>query len=150
LSRDGRYLLISDNSEFSGVPTRIAVVEVGENSLIPVQVLDIEDPVGLFVAPDDDRVVVLSGYGDALFVLERTDNEAAPYVDTGAPSYRGGRPQLPGVGALIERGDLKGLLLLTEVEGVRQVQIQGGVEDWGLVESGPGLEDIPGAMGVMP
>ena len=150
LSRDGRYLLIGDISEFSGVPTRVAVVEVGPSSLTPVQILDVEDPVGLFVSPDDDRVVVLSGYGDALFVLERTDNDAAPYKDTGEPAYRGGRPQLPGAGALIERGTLKGLLMLTEVEGVRQVQIQGGVEDWGLVQSGGGWQDIPGAIGVVP
>jgi hypothetical protein len=51
---------------------------------------------------------------------------------------------------MVERGALKGLLMLTEVEGVRQVQIQGGVEDWGLVGSGGGLQDIPGAIGVVP
>jgi hypothetical protein len=42
------------------------------------------------------------------------------------------------------------MLLLTEVEGVRQVQIQGGVQDWGLVGSGGELQDIPGAIGLAP
>lgn len=150
LSRDGRYVLIADNSEFSGVPTRVAVVEIEGDALIPRQVINIEDPVGLFVAPDDGRVVVVSGYANALFVLDRTDALDAPYQLGGEPDYLGSSPQLPGSAALVMRGSLKGRLLVAEVEGVRQVDIEGGVVDRGLVPSEGSMEAIVGAIGVQP
>lgn len=149
LTLDGRYALLADISEFSGVPTRVAVVEIAGDDLSPVQVIDVEDPVALLTAPDDDRVVVISGYANAVRSLERTGDDAEPFRLAAEPGYLGAAPQLPGAAAMIRRGSLRGRMLVAEVEGVHQFDTLGGLTDLGLTPTG-GVEGIVGAIGVQP
>ena len=149
LTLDGRYALLADISEFSGVPTRVAIVELSGDDLTPVQILDVEDPIALLTAPDDDRVIVVSGYANALRALERTGDDQQPFRLSGEPDYLGASPQLPGAAAMIRRGDLRGRLLVAEVEGVHQFDTLGGLTDLGLTATG-GVEGIVGAVGVQP
>lgn len=149
LTLDGQYILIADISEFSGVPTRVAVVALAGDTLTPVQIIDVEDPVDLEVAPDDDRVVVVSGYANALFSLDRTDDPGSPFRLAAEPDWLGTAPQLPGAAVQIRRGSLRGHLLVSETEGVRQVDILGGVTDRGVVATG-GIDGIAGSIGVQP
>ncbi len=152
LSFDDATLLVGDNSFFSGIPNRVAVGAVSDDGLRPLQVLDgIDDPVDIVASPFADRALVLSGYSDALFVLDYEAGAAEPYGFAGELSYSGGSPQLPTAADQITRGSLKGLVVLTENQGLRRVQFSdGGVTDLGLDGFGSGLEWIPGAIGIQP
>ncbi len=152
LSFDDQTLLIGDNSFFSGLPNRVAVAAVTDDGLEPLQVLeDIDDPIDIVASPFGDKALVLSGYSDALFVLDYEPGAAAPYSYAGEPSYDGASPQLPTAADQVTRGPWKGLVILTENQGLRMVQFaQGSVTDLGLSSFGSGLDSIPGAIGVQP
>jgi hypothetical protein len=154
ITPDGRYALIGDNSAFSGVPNRVAVVAVEAAGLTATQVLSpIEDPYALVASPHGDAALVVSGFGEELIVLGYDPNDlSTPFSIDGPPIYQGGPPGLPGKAVLIDRGDLRGRVLLTEYNGVRQVTFQpgGSVLDHGLTTFGAGMENNVGAIGVQP
>ena len=59
--------------------------------------------------------------------------------------------QLPGAMSSVTRGPLAGRVIVSEVEGVRSVQLgSAGATDLGLTALGSGLESLPGAVGVAP
>lgn len=153
LIQDSRYALVGDYSAFASVPNRVAVIEVGDASLEAVQVLpDLLDPVVLVASPWDDQVLAISGYGNGYFQLLPTGNDSTPFENAGEPTYTGTKPQLPAAAAVVSSGSLKGRVLITENEGIRQVQLgQGGTfEDLELVSIGDSFEGIVGAIGVAP
>jgi hypothetical protein len=148
LTADARFFLVGDNSQFSGVANRIAVVQITDDALAPVQVLTpFEDPIALVASPFDDVVLALSGFGDAAFVIDRDDDAAQPFTVRGELDYVGASPQLPGAAVLA--GDLA---LVAENVGVRRVRFEGGgtVTDLGLTALGDGVEAIVGTLGVTP
>jgi hypothetical protein len=150
---DGAYVLLGDNSMFNQQPNRVAVVGVEGDTLVAVQVLDnVEDPMDIVPSPFHDAALVVSGYGDALFVLDLDPVDPEPYAYAGEMDYRGARPALPASASLVTRGDLRGLVLVTENQGVRAVQFHGGgeVEDLGMAVEGDGYEAITGALGIQP
>ena len=152
LAWSGDYVLVGDNSTFSGLPNRVGVARVEGDTLVPVQVLsDIEDPIALTDAGLGGPVLVASGFGDALLLLERTGDPTAPFVNSGELSYAGGHPQLPGGAVAIERGALAGMVFIPEVTGVRQVQLSAaGAVDLGVTSTGGGTDGNCGAIGVQP
>jgi hypothetical protein len=157
LTAGGRHLLVADYSQFytdEELENRLAVIEVGAAALAPVQtVTGIEDPYDVVASPDDDAVLVVSGFGDALFALPYDpENAAAPLAAAAELTYSGGRPQLPGHAALVERGPQRGLVLVAENQGVRRVRFEGDgqITDLGLTPIGEGLTAIVGAIGVTP
>lgn len=148
-----RYFLVGDNSQFSGVDNRIAVVALGAQTLTPVQVLTpIEDPFALVASPDGDVAIAVSGFGNAIFQLDYTQGADPPFSIAGELTYTGAAPQLPGKAVLIDRGSLRGLVLVAENLGVRRVRFAGGgtVEDDGVTLVGSGNESIVGSIGVQP
>ena len=150
---DGRYALVGDHSAFSGIPNRVAVVEVGEGTLTAVDLVeDLNDPVALVASPWSDQVLVLSGYDNAIYRLASTGDDTHPFQWTGELTYQGADPQLPTAASLLTRGPLAGHLLVTENQGVRQVQMSEGAEaeDLGLTSLGSSYEAIAGAVGVQP
>ncbi len=150
---DGAFALMGDNSMFSGLPNRVAVVGLDADALHPVQVLeDIEDPMDLVASPFHDAALVVSGYGDAIFQLDLDPLAEPPYTYAGELDYSGARPALPAAAALVDRGSLRGLVLVAENQGVRAVRFLGGgeVEDLGMAVEGDGYEAITGAIGVAP
>jgi hypothetical protein len=152
ISFDDATLLVGDYSFYSGIPNRVAVAALSDGGLAPLQVLDnIDDPVDIVASPYADKALVLSGYSDALFVLDYVPGAAAPYSYAGEPSYQGASPQLPTAADQVTRGSLRGLVVLTENQGLRRVRFsEGGVDDLGLSGFGSGLEWIPGAIGIQP
>lgn len=152
LTADDGLVLVADTSEFSGVPTRIAALRRDGDALEAAQVLEIEDPVALVASPWQDQVLVLSGYGDALLQVLVDADADEPLLDAGELDYVGGAPGLPGAAALVTRGDLAGLVLVSEVEGIRRVRLGPGAsaEDLGTTSLGSGYDAIPGAVGVEP
>ena len=152
-SSDGQFVLIGDNSEFSGIPNRVAVLAISGSAVEHKQVLSpVNDPVALVPSPFDNTVLATSGYGNALYVLETQASATEPYRIRGELTYQGARPQLPGATVAITRGMLRGRVLVAEVGGVRQVQFAAGavVTVRGLTLLGSGSEATVGALGVQP
>ena len=155
VTHDGRFALVGDNSEFSGVPNRVAVVGVAANgaSLTAQDVLTpVEDPIAIVTSPFDDAALVVSGYGDAIYALDYAPAAATPFTRLRALTYTGARPQLPGDAVAITRGALRGLVVVVENTGLRRVRFAGGgvVNDLGKTSTGTGVAAIPGALGIQP
>lgn len=148
LTTDGAYFLIGDTSAFASVPNRVAVVALagtafGSTEMIP----NVEDPLALVADPASNQVLVVSGFGDALFVLDKPDATWRKREVT----YQGGKPQLPGGAVRISVGPLAARVLVAENLGVRQVRFTSdGVEDLGLFSLGTGVANSTGAIGVTP
>jgi hypothetical protein len=153
-THDGAYVLIGDNSEFSGNPNRVAVVRHDANGPAAAQVLTpVDDPVGIVPSPFDDAVLVVSGYDNAFFRLTYDPkNAAAPFADAGPITYIGKKPELPGAAGLVARGKLTGRVLVAENTGIRPLAFHKGgtIEDLGKFDLGDGMEQITGAIGVSP
>ena len=154
VTADGQLALVADNSFFSSVPNRIAVVSIGAGALAPVQVLTpIEDPMDVATSPHDDAALVSSGFGDALFVLDYDPaNAAAPFSIRGELMYTGDAPPLPGRIVPITRGALEGMVLVAQNTGVRRVRFDGNgvVTDLGDTDLGSGVDKVVGAIGITP
>lgn len=145
MTADGAWALIGDNSEFSGVPTRVARVSIDGDTVTAEGTVDVEDPFAIVTAPEGTLALVVSGYGNAVYTLDAATGDLAE-VD-----YVGGSPQLPGPAVTITRGALAGAILLSENQGIRQLHFDGDtVVDDGLYPFGDGIEWIPGAIGVTP
>jgi hypothetical protein len=153
VTSDGRYALFGDNSELSGIPNRIAVLEIGDTTITQRQMIpDLNDPYELVASPFGDLMLMVSGYGNA-FKLFKYDpsNATTPFSALPDMTYNGVKPQLPGGAVMIERGQLKGRVLVVENEGVRMVQFKtGGADDLGLTSAGTGMEGMTGVVGVQP
>lgn len=145
LSSDGAWLLASDNSEWTATPNRVAAVEVatGAHQELP----DILDVVSLLPAPSGGGVLAVSGYGDSALWLVEADGA---WSVAGPPPWVGASPQLPGRGAVVQRGPLAGFTVVGETEGLRGFRIADEAEDLGLLWTGDGYEGIVGAVGVQP
>ena len=155
LTADGKYYLVGDNNSFYDdveLENRVAVVEVTATGLEAVQVLGpIEDPIGIIPSPDNDAVVVLSGMGDAIVELSYDSGATPPFTLVGEIDYLSSGSLLPGGGVLIERGPLRGRVVIAENEGICQVGFSAGtVVDLGLTEVGEGVAGLIGAIGVQP
>ena len=90
---------------------------------------------------------MISGFGDQILELSY-DAGADPLFQV--VGQLASLP-LPASAVMIERGDLRGLVLVSENVGVHRVQFSaGGVQDLGATTYGDGLENIVGAIGVQP
>ena len=139
---EGERLLVSDNSEFSGLPTRVAVLS---DSAV-VEVLDVYDPVSLLTAPfPDSSALAVSGYGDAVHELVRSGDSYALGDEIASPA-------LPGSVVGISRGDHIGTVLVVENTGLWQLEFieGGGLEDRGRLVGWSDLSGIPGAIALQP
>ena len=155
MTRDGQYALICDNNAFSGLPNRVAVVELQDDKLRPVQVLQpIPDPVGIVSSPRGDLFLVASGFENALFqIAYRPENPTEPFVLLGELTYNGGKPQLPGAPVSVQGGPHEGMVLVPEVQGIRVLRFDeaGGVEDLGArAAERQGFWKNLGSVGVLP
>ncbi|MBI4706094.1 MAG: hypothetical protein HY744_33790 [Deltaproteobacteria bacterium] len=154
LTANRQHALLGDNNAFSGLPNRVAVLAVQPASLEPRQVLSpIEDPIAILCSPFDDAALVVSGFGDAVIELGYDPaHQSTSFALVGEPAYQGGAPQLPGAAVLIDRGQLRGLVLVAELSGVRRLVFEPGtgIKDLGLFDLGEGLENVVGVIGVQP
>ncbi|NUO52971.1 MAG: hypothetical protein HOV80_29345 [Polyangiaceae bacterium] len=153
LTRNGRHVILADNSAFSSSPNRVASVEVTAAGLGAVQTITgIEDPYSIAVSPFDDAIVVTSGFGDGIFIVDYDPAAAQPLSLRGELDYVGPSPQLPGALATVDRGTLDGRVLIADVRGVYMVQFAAGatVTDLGVVDLGGGTEDVVAGIGVQP
>lgn len=153
LTHDARFLLIGDNSAFSATPNSVAFVPVTTSGLgAAAKVADLQDPFALATSPFDDAALVVSGFGDALFVLAYQPTQAAPFSVVGELTYKTTGPQVPGALAMVSRGALAGRVLVADVRGVYQAafQGQGVVTDLDIFDLGGGTENDVSSIGVTP
>ncbi|MCP4808372.1 MAG: hypothetical protein GY913_29555 [Proteobacteria bacterium] len=139
---EGERLLVADYSEWSGVPTRVAVVS--DSGVMGV--LDVPDPVSIVTAPfPGSSALVVSGYDNAVFELERTDDGYTLGAEIASPA-------LPGSAVGVRRGALAGRVVVVENTGLWELEFTegGGVTDRGRLLDGSGLDEIPGAIALQP
>ncbi len=153
LTHDGKLALIGDNSGFASAPNSVSVIGIKPGGLAVTQNLPmIEDPFSLQTSPFDDAAIVVSGFGDAIDVLDYAPAMATPFSLRGKLPYLGGHPQVPGASVMVKRGALEGRVLVAEVRGVFQVQFapKAVVTDLGIFDLGGGTESIVSSIGVQP
>jgi hypothetical protein len=155
LTQDGRYALLGDNSQFSGVPNRVGIVRVTATGIAAAGIVqNVNDPETLLASPFDDTVLVTSAFGNALFVIGATGDAGVPFAMQSPLAYAGAAPQLPGPAVMISRGGLTGRVLVAENQAIRQVQFaqHGSVTDLGPTVTGNvnDFTSIVGAIGVEP
>lgn len=143
-ARDGSFLLVGDTAAFTPDPNVVSFVGVDANGFsskgVPVEV---EDPFAILVGPSSRVALIASGFGDALFVADVDPTAAEPIAIRGEVAYVK-NPQLPGKMTMVERGSLDGLVLGSDVEGVRIVRFVGDdVVDQGVfTDSGSNIIGI--------
>ncbi|MBL9013171.1 MAG: hypothetical protein JNL83_03290 [Myxococcales bacterium] len=152
LSHDAKTAFIGD-SNFGG-NNRVAIVGVGATAITPITVIgNITDPSGIATSPFGDVALVTSSQppAEGIYVLDKGGPGGA-WRKRGSLAYVDGAAQLPGDVAMIERGQLAGRVLVSELSRVRQVAFRasGAVDDVGSLKLPDGLEQICGAIGVTP
>jgi hypothetical protein len=152
VSASGRHAFLGDNASFSTTSERIGVAALGASSAAPAQdVPDVGDPVGIVASPFDDAILAVNGYGNALYAFDYDPDAAMPLSNRRELAYSGARPALPSAAVQIERGALRGLVLVSENLGVRRVRFAAGsVTDLGVFSLGTGFLAVTGAIGVQP
>ncbi len=152
ITADDRFALVGDNSIIT--INRVAVVGLDAGGLSAVQVLSaIPDPIDIVASPFGDSAIIVSGVdGDAIIAVDYDPSANPPFSVRGELAYVGAGPQLPANAVLIERGTLRGLVLVAENLGVRRVRFAPGAEvtDLGAFGTGSGVEAIVGILGVTP
>ena len=77
-------------------------------------------------SPYNDAALVSGGFDDALFLFGY-DPAAQPALSArGELAYNGTAPELPFAAALIDRGELTGLVLVAENQGIRRLRFAPG------------------------
>lgn len=143
-ARDGSFLLVGDTAAFIPEPNVVGFVGVDAGGFsskgTPVE---IEDPFAIVVGPSSRVALIASGFGDALFVADVDPTAAEPISIRGEVDYVK-NPQLPGKMTMVQRGALDGLVLGSDVDGVRMVRFVGDdVVDHGVyTDSGSNIIGI--------
>lgn len=152
LTRDKKFAIVGDNNEYTGNPTRLGFVGIGDTGLVGKGVSsEVNDPVGVVASPFNDAILVASGYNNRIYLFDY-DPAASDTPFTFRGELEGARPQLPAAPVSIERGALDGRVLLPVVDGIYQVQFaEGGeLEDLGVFAVGESIEGMVSNIGVQP
>lgn len=150
VSGDGKVALVADNGILVG--SRVAVVSATGAAVAKKSLLAVKNPVSVAFSPFGNAGVVVGSDGEDDYFRVKVDTSAAtPVVLDASPiAYKNGKPQLPGAAHVIERGPLKGRVVIAEVNGVRQLTFTpaGALEDTSAFEVSKG-NDIPGSVGTL-
>lgn len=146
---DGTWALLTDTT--LDVGDRIVGLALdGMKATTPIQVVD---PTWVTMSPFGNAALVLSTLGDALVHVKYDPaNVVTPFTVIGEVSYSGARPQLPAAAVVIDRGSLRGRVLVGETSAVRQLGFaaDGTLTDLGKPLAFDGLAGIVGAVGIQP
>jgi hypothetical protein len=150
VSHDGKYALVTDNGFAKG--SRMVAVDLA--TMTPLPVVATPNPAAVVFSPWDDAALLLNSDGeDALRVVRYDASKSSPFTIGPEVGYAGGKKtSLPTVAAVVERGALKGTVLVLEVTAVRTLTFASGgtITDKGTLDFGEGYESITGALGVQP
>ena len=152
ISHDEKTAFLGDSS-FSG-ENRIGIVSIGDTDITPLTVISgITDPSGIAASPYGDVTIVTSSQppGEGIYILDKGGANGT-WRKRGAVTYVGAASKLPGDVVTIDRGELAGSVIVSELSTVRRLMFRqnGNVDDVGRLDFGDGYESIGGAIGVTP
>ncbi len=145
VARSGKWLLVTDNSAFSGIPHRVAISELYDDHILPHAIFNVEDPFDITVSPFGNAALVTSGIRNSVVRLAFDGHEWSK-------EERVSRPRLPGGLVTVNRPPLMGRVLVAENLGVRQLQFEpdGSVSEIGYLGFGESEVHVVGGIGVQP
>lgn len=121
-ARDGSFLLVGDTASFIPEPNSVSFVGVDAAGFIATGTpVEVEDPYAILVGPSSRVALIASGFGDALLVADIDPTAEEPIAIRSEVDYVD-NPQLPGKMTMVQRGTLDGLVLGSDVAGVRVVR----------------------------
>lgn len=150
-SRDLRVIALPDNGFLAG--SRIAFFELNGSTVTSRAVVTTPNPAGVAFSPFGDVGLVVNTDGADHYRRLTWDSALTTFTIGGALTYVHGRPQLPTVPVMIDRGLLEGRVLIGELDAIRQLQFEtdGGITDVSSTPvSGTGSAQIVGTFGVTP
>lgn len=146
---DGKWALLTDSSLDSG-DRIVGLALEGMKATAPIGVVD---PTWVTMSPFGNAALVLSTLDDALVhVRYDATNAVTPFTVVGEVDYSGARPQLPAAAVAVDRGTLRGRVLVGETSSVRQLAFaaDGTLADLGKPLAFDGLAGIVGVVGIQP
>lgn len=147
---DGKFALVSDDG--LAVGNRIAAIALSD--MTPRPAISTPAPAGVVMSPFGNALLLLNADGqDALrTVTYDPTNDQAPFAITTQIATAGGKTELPSIARVIERGTLKGRVLVAEVQKVRQLAFSpnGTIADVDASIGFDGSTGIVGSLGVEP
>ncbi|MAQ18507.1 MAG: hypothetical protein CMN30_27370 [Sandaracinus sp.] len=145
-----KHAFAGNASQFDTVPNAVAVTTLTASPTL-AQTVEVPDPTSIVVSPFEDRVLVVSGFGDAIFQYAYATDAAMPLSALGEVEYATRGPAIPTIADMVTVGDDAGLVLVSENVAVRRLRFtEGAVTDLGPFELGEGNESIAGALGIQP
>ncbi len=132
-ARDGSFVLVGDTASFIPEPNSVSFVGVDAAGVTATGTpVEVEDPYAILVGPSSRVALIASGFGDALLVADVDPTAEEPIAIRGEVDYVT-NPQLPGKMTMVQRGSLDGLVLGSDVGGVRIVRfVDDDVVDYGV------------------
>lgn len=147
---DGKHALVADNGVVTG--SRMAVMRLTPG-VAPLSILQTPYPAAVVASPFGNAAIVLNDDStDEIHVLSYDATKPAPFVITGELAYKFPKPQIPITASMIERGTLRGTVLIGENIGVRKVVFaaSGAVTDAQKLSFPDGIPNVVGVVGVQP
>jgi DNA-binding beta-propeller fold protein YncE len=154
ITPDAKLALVPDGNEAFGTH-RLGVLSLDQGAVQKVTVADLESPSGIVVSPYGNAALVTAAGGpsvDGLIGVKIDPKSSTSPVTITGKIAATPKPQLPTGPVLIQTGALRGLVLVSEVDGIRRVRFEpdGSLTDLGLYVLQGGLEASPGSVGVQP
>lgn len=147
---DGKFALVTDNGFQKGnrmVAVALDTMTTGPDIATP-------SPSAAVMSPFGNAALLLNSDGeDALRVVRYTPGDASkPFTILNEITYVGKKTELPTLAHVVDRGALRGRVVVSEVTTLRQVVFtpEGGVTDLGQFDFGDGIPNIVGSLGVQP
>lgn len=152
VTQDGKFALVTDDGFAKG--SRMAAVALSD--MTKRATLDTPSPSGVALSPFGNALLLMNSNGDDALRSVRYDpsNDAAPFTVGALIATKGGKTELPTHAKVIERGTLKGRVLVSEVQLLRQLAFasDGTITDVdkGLSFKAAGSPGIVGSFGIEP
>ncbi|AKV01842.1 hypothetical protein AKJ09_08505 [Labilithrix luteola] len=150
ITPDAKYAMITDNGVIHG--SRMAAIELATmKAVTPIETLN---PAAFVMSPWGNAGLVVNSDGeDALRVVTYDPSSASvPFKIKNEVAYAGAKTELPTIAQVLDRGKLKGRILVGELLAIRQLTFaaDGSVTDKGTFPVGTGATAIVGAFGIQP
>ena len=148
---DGKIGFVPDGNDVYGT-NRLGVLGIADGVLKKIDVIDLPSPSGVVVSPFGNAALVTAAGGPSVDAVHLVRIESNGTVTVTGKVAMTPKPQLPTGPVVIDSGPQKGLVLMSEVDGIRRVQFDasGTVKDLGLFAFPGGLEASIGSVGVQP
>lgn len=147
---DGKWALVTDNGFAKG--SRMAAVAL--DTMKPAPTMKVANPAAVVMSPFGNAALLLESDGeDALRPLRYDPTSAdAPFEVGPELAYKDGKKtELPLIAIAIDRGSLKGHVLVAENQAIRQLAFapDGSISDLGVFAF-EGFTGMVGSLGVQP